>query len=65
MKIMIMNSNTDSTEGKDALINFFKEAGKSIISLSPSEDLLSTIIEGGKYLLKKGIEKKIYPIETY
>lgn len=65
MKIMIMNSKTDSTEGKDALINFFKEAGKSIISLSPSEDLLSTIIEGGKYLLKKGIEKKIYPIETY
>ncbi|CAD8182991.1 unnamed protein product [Paramecium pentaurelia] len=65
MKIMIINQKTDSTEGQDTLINFFKEAGKSIISLSPSEDLLSTIIEGGKYLLKKGIEKKLYPIETY
>ncbi|CAD8180877.1 unnamed protein product [Paramecium octaurelia] len=65
MKIMIMNSKTDSTEGNDALINFFKEAGKSIIALSPSEDLLQTVMDGGKYLLKKGIEKKLYPIETY
>ncbi|CAD8084348.1 unnamed protein product [Paramecium primaurelia] len=65
MKIMIINQKTDSTEGQDALINFLKEAGKSIISLSPSEDLLSTIMDGGKYLLKKGVEKKLYPIETY
>ncbi|CAD8113161.1 unnamed protein product [Paramecium sonneborni] len=65
MKIMIMNSQTDSTEGTDLLINFFKEAGKSIVSLSPSEDLLQTILDGGKYLLQKGIEKKLYPQETY
>ncbi|CAD8113818.1 unnamed protein product [Paramecium primaurelia] len=65
MKIMILNSKTDSTQGKDVLINFFKEVGKSIISLSPSENLLSTIIEGGKYILNQGFEKKSYPIETY
>ncbi|CAD8111280.1 unnamed protein product [Paramecium sonneborni] len=65
MKIMIMNSQTNTTEGQDLLIDTFKEVAKSIISLSPSEDLLSKIIDGGKYLLKKGIEKKLYPKETY
>ncbi|CAD8129033.1 unnamed protein product [Paramecium sonneborni] len=49
MKIMIMNSQTNSTEGKDRLINFFIELGKSIVSL----DLLQKLIEGGQYLLKK------------
>ncbi|CAD8125274.1 unnamed protein product [Paramecium sonneborni] len=65
MKIMIMNSKTNSTEGTDLLINFFKEAAKSIVSFSPTDSLLQTIIDGGKYLLKRGIEKKLYPKEVY
>ncbi|CAD8099382.1 unnamed protein product [Paramecium sonneborni] len=65
MKIMIINSQTNSTEGTDLLIDFFIEAGKSIVSFSPTEDLLSTIISGGQFLLKKGIEKQQYPKETY
>ncbi|CAD8130707.1 unnamed protein product [Paramecium sonneborni] len=65
MKIMIMNSKTNSTEGTDLLINFFKEAAKSIVSFSPTDGLLQTIIGGGKYLLKRGIEKKLYPKEVY
>ncbi|CAD8165611.1 unnamed protein product [Paramecium octaurelia] len=65
MKIMIMNSQTNSTEGTDLLIDFFKEAGKSIVSFSPTEDLLSTIINGGRYLLNKGFEQTMYPKETY
>ncbi|CAK74528.1 unnamed protein product (macronuclear) [Paramecium tetraurelia] len=65
MKIMIMNSQTNSTEGTDLLIDFFKEAGKSIVSFSPTEDLLSTIVNGGRYLLNKGIEQTMYPKETY
>ncbi|CAD8127672.1 unnamed protein product [Paramecium sonneborni] len=65
MKIMIMNSKSNSTQGSDLLLNFFQETAKSIISLSPSENLLQSIIDGGQYLLKKGIEKKLYPKETY
>ncbi|CAD8138216.1 unnamed protein product [Paramecium pentaurelia] len=65
MKIMIINSQTDSTEGKDKLFTIFKEVGKSILSLSPSEGLLSSILETVEYLLKKGVNKKLYPIETY
>ncbi|CAD8102380.1 unnamed protein product [Paramecium sonneborni] len=65
IKIMIMNSQTNSTEGKNLLLNTLKEAAKSILSLSLSEDLLPSIIEGAEYLLKKGIEKLLYPKETY
>ncbi|CAD8100388.1 unnamed protein product [Paramecium sonneborni] len=65
MKIMIMNSKSNSTEGKDKLLDIFKQVAISIASFSPSENLFQSVVNGFQYLIKKGMEKKLYPIEVY
>ena len=41
---------TDSTEGRDILINTFKGILASVAEMSPSPDLISALLDGAVYV---------------
>ncbi|CAD8072803.1 unnamed protein product [Paramecium sonneborni] len=65
IKIMLINANTNSQEGKEILINIVKNIGQSIISMSATDNLIPSLINGAKFLLLKFKNKFLYPLEVY
>ncbi|CAK74525.1 unnamed protein product (macronuclear) [Paramecium tetraurelia] len=65
MKIMLMNCQTNSEEGKNLLINIVKNVAQSALAMSPTEDLIPSLIEGAKFLFLQYKDKVLYPEEVY
>ncbi|CAD8122656.1 unnamed protein product [Paramecium sonneborni] len=65
IKIMLINTNTNSQEGQELLIDIVKNIGQSIVSLSATDDLIPSLMNGAKFLLLKCKDKILYPLEIY
>ncbi|CAD8120542.1 unnamed protein product [Paramecium sonneborni] len=65
MKIMLINCQTNSEEGKNLLINIIKNVAESALQMSPTEDLIPSLIEGAKFLFLQYKDKVLYPQEVY
>ncbi|CAD8165613.1 unnamed protein product [Paramecium octaurelia] len=65
IKIMLMNCQTNSEERKNLLINIVKNVAQSALAMSPTEDLIPSLIEGAKFLFLQYKDKVLYPEEVY
>ncbi|CAD8114051.1 unnamed protein product [Paramecium primaurelia] len=65
IKIVLINSRTNSKEQQDKLISIASSAFSSLLSLSISEDFTNALFDFAKYLLIEKYNQFSYPIQTY
>ncbi|CAK64564.1 unnamed protein product (macronuclear) [Paramecium tetraurelia] len=65
IKIVLINSKTNSKEQQDKLISIASSAFSSILSLSISEDFTNALFDFAKYLLIEKFNQYSFPIQTY
>ncbi|CAD8109796.1 unnamed protein product [Paramecium primaurelia] len=66
IKTCITHLRTNSEIGQELLLSFLCQVANSVTQLSPTSELIDTIIEGGKYLLMNFYDKQIqHPLEKY
>ncbi|CAD8204148.1 unnamed protein product [Paramecium pentaurelia] len=65
IKIVLINSRTNSKEQQDKLISIESSAFSSLLSLSISEDFTNALFDFAKYLLIEKYNQFSYPIQTY
>ncbi|CAD8199852.1 unnamed protein product [Paramecium octaurelia] len=68
MQVCVENCRSNSQKGQEILINFMSGLVSSFMSMSPTEDLIYSLIEGAQYIfaaIQKKIENSIQLYEIY
>ncbi|CAD8210407.1 unnamed protein product [Paramecium octaurelia] len=66
IKICVSHCRTNSEKGKELVISIVSGLFQSISQLKPSEELIDSLIEGGKFLLLNFYDKQIQnPLQVY
>jgi hypothetical protein len=68
IKAVLQSAPSDSEEGKELLISFMSGLVQSVLAMSPTDDLIQTLIDGAKFLYtayKTENLKKKYEVYYY